>query len=497
MKIIKKIGSIGLITLMLCSSVFAADLKTALNVIEQASETKYLENDQGYFSKTIVDSNPSTGEVTIELKLANTKKEEQIDETTEVMLVIDNSPSMDFVTSSGQTRKEIIIPATKQLVNAIFDNSNNVNIGIVHFHGVSGWFGSAGLSNATLGLKLTNDRNKILSALDTLNSMKTEAGTNIDAGLQRAEQSFSSSCKNKIIVLLTDGVPTADVKGNNASNDSTTEEALVVQNNTKETLQRLDKEGYHIISMMTGMSAEDGHTDKNGQEYAGYNFEEDLKAVERIFGTTSAPTAGKYYLVQSANVNNVVTNDILTNVMEIVQNPINTVKIVDYFPEDITDNFEFSYVGEPSVGNVTEAIDPETKTITWDIDTLKGEEVATLRYKLKIKDMQNAELLNKTIATNEKVELTYKDIDAKDYVVTLNSSPKIQLAEVKEQEENKQPSAGQNQVDGGASAGQDGTTATGQIPQTGVSMIAGISIVITLIALVLIYKKNQNYKDIK
>ncbi len=493
MKNIRKIGSVLLIAIMLGSNVFAADLKTALNVVEQASEIKYLENNQGYISKTIVDSNPSTGEVTVELKLANTKKEEEVQEKTEVMLVIDNSPSMDFVTSNGQTRKEIVISATKQLVSEIFENSTNVKIGIVYFHGVSGWNG-AGISNATLGLKLADDKNTILSTLDKLNAKKTEAGTNIDAGLQRAEQNFSSSCKNKIIVLLTDGVPNADVKGNDADNDTTTEEALIVQNTTKETLQRLDKEGYHIISMMTGMSAEDGHTDKNGTDFGEHNIEEDLKAVERIFGTSTAPTAGKYYLVQSANVNNVVTNDILTNVMEIVQNPINTVKIVDYFPEDITDNFEFSYVGEPSIGTVSEEINTETNTITWDIDTLKGNEVATLQYKLKIKDMQNSELLNKTIATNEKVVLTYTDIDSEDYTVTLNSSPKIQLSEVKE--EIKEPS-NEKPSTGDPNDGKDPTTANGQIPQTGVSMVAGISIVITLIVLVFLYKKNKNYKDIK
>ncbi len=494
MKNIRKIGSILLIAIMLSSNVFAADLKTTLNVVEQASETKYLENNQGYISKTIVDSNPSTGEVTVELKLSNTKKEEEEQEKTEVMLVIDNSPSMDFVTTSGQTRKEIVIPATKQLVSEIFENSTNVKVGIVYFHGVSGW-SSASISNATLGLKLTDNKNTVLSALDNLNAKATEGGTNIDAGLQRAEQNFSSSCKNKIIVLLTDGVPNADVKGTDAGNDTTTEKALIVQNNTKETLQRLDKAGYHIISMMTGMSAEDGHIDKNGNDFGENNIEEDLKAVERIFGTTTAPTAGKYYLVQSANVNNVVTNDILTNVMEIVQNPINEVKIVDYFPEDITENFEFSYVGEPSVGTVSEEIDDETNTITWDIDTLKGEETATLRYKLKIKDMQNSELLNKTIATNEKVVLTYTDTDSEDYTVTLNSSPKIQLTEVKE--ENKKPDVEQDKVKDEPSAEQDNTTATGEIPQTGVSMVVGVSIIITLTVLVFVYKKNKNYKDIK
>ena len=38
----------------------------ALNIVQKASETKYLENDQGYISKTIVDSDSEKGEVTVE-----------------------------------------------------------------------------------------------------------------------------------------------------------------------------------------------------------------------------------------------------------------------------------------------------------------------------------------------------------------------------------------------------------------------------------------------
>ena len=75
---LKKI-SIILISIILilgiCSNVNADELKTSLDIIQNASETKYLENDQGYVSKSIVDSNAETGEVTIELKLNNTKKE--------------------------------------------------------------------------------------------------------------------------------------------------------------------------------------------------------------------------------------------------------------------------------------------------------------------------------------------------------------------------------------------------------------------------------------
>jgi len=182
------------------------------------------------------------------------------------------------------------------------------------------------------------------------------------------------------------------------------------------------------------MSESDGNTDKNGTIYDSANtIEEELAAAENVFGTEINPTGNKYYLVNNININNVITQDILRDVVVKIQNPINTVKIVDYFPENITENFEFSYVGNPSIGTASEAIDEETKTITWDIDTLRGDEVATLKYKLKIKDMENTELLEKTIATNEKVVLTYKDTETKDYTVELTSSPKIKLTEVKEE----------------------------------------------------------------
>ena len=80
------------------TNVFATT--NVLKVIEKSSETKKLENDQGYISKTIVDSDEENGEITIELKLENTsEKKVQTTTTTsngsaEIVLVIDDSGSM-------------------------------------------------------------------------------------------------------------------------------------------------------------------------------------------------------------------------------------------------------------------------------------------------------------------------------------------------------------------------------------------------------------------
>lgn len=136
MKILKKIWCVAIVAIIvitLSTSVLATDLKTTLNVVESASETKELENNQGYVSKTIVDSNSDTGEVTIELKLSNTKPETNTSGDTEIILVIDNSLSMDYKTADGRTRKSIVLNSAKTLVNSIFDSSKNVKIGIVRF----------------------------------------------------------------------------------------------------------------------------------------------------------------------------------------------------------------------------------------------------------------------------------------------------------------------------------------------------------------------------
>ena len=421
---LKKI-SIILITVLLiisiCGSSNAAELKTSLDIIQKAGETKYLENDQGFISKTIVDSNADTGEITIELKLSNTKKETTItNDTTEIFFVIDNSLSMDFVTESGDIRKNLIVNNAKSLANSIFDQSSNVKIGIVKFSG-AGFFAAAGISNATLVQALSDNKETVISGIQKIADSSTASGTNIDAGLQRANNNFSSDCKNKIIVLFTDGVPTCDVTGTEAGSDTTDEKSRIAQKNTKTTIQNISKSGVYIISMMTGL-------DPSNNDY-----EDELNAVANIFGTSDNPTAGKFYNISDANITEIVNKNILADVIEKIQNPINTVKIVDYFPDDITENFDFSYVGDATVGTKTDGIDPETNTIVWNIDTLKGDEVATLKYKLKIKDMKNTKILNKTIATNEKVVLTYKDIDSKDYTVELTSSPKIKLSEIKEE----------------------------------------------------------------
>ena len=544
---LKKIINIILIFLIIgmYGDVSAAELKTTLDVIQKASETKYLENDQGYVSKTIVNSNKDTGEVTIELKLSNTAKQEEKSTDTEVFLVVDNSGSMGYTTSTGEIRREIITKSMKNLVNNIYDNSSKVKVGLVRFANT----GSLLTGSTALMCKLTDNKQTMLNAISEYENLDTsikidgvemahcESGTNIEAGLKRANDNFTKECKNKILVLLTDGIPNASINYLSSS---------YVYSATKTRLKSIGDSGVSVISLMTGVTSKDEDVVSS----------DPTKIVEQIFGTTTNPTTGIFYNIKDANLESVVTKDIYADVMEKVQNAINTTKVVDYFPQDIAENFEFSYVENPNIGTASEGIDEETKTITWDIGTLKGDEVATLKYKLKIKDMKNTKLLNKTITTNEKVVLTYKDIQSKDYKVELTSSPKVQLSEVKDELSatvNYDPTTSTtgkvmatiktnkkvNQIDGWTisedgmtltkyyssnakesvhlvdidgmtkdvvieigniikeDTQKDNTISTGSLPYTGINVKILISIIIITVISIIIYKKYNSYKDVK
>jgi hypothetical protein len=499
----KKIFSGFIITFLLvglCGNVFATDTKTSLNIIQQTSETKYLENDQGYISKTIVDSNASTGEVTIELKLSNTKEETEASnkyEDTEIYIMI----SENIVNDEEILEKNL--NNISYLAQEILNLDSNIKIGIIGITGtvsnvIENEDGSATFgdndevnvegteANAEIVVNPTNNVETILNGIKNMNSSKTEYRTNLQAAIRLANKSYSNNV-NKILISLYDNVPSIAIGvmsgtsyGGWNSAYSTAEEAIKAKHEniatyTRNEILTLKTSNVQFFLLRPDDTSYDEtwyntNTGKKVLEFDGSPY------VQKLYGTIDNPTYGKMYSFDEDSIDTIIKENIYQDVKQLIQQDINIVQIVDYFPSDIVDNFEFSYVGNPSVGTVSEDIDSKTNTITWDIGTLKGNEVATLKYKLKIKNMQNTELLNKTISTNEKVVLTYKDTDSKDYTVTLTSSPKIQLSKAEET--------------------KDTTTATGTLPQTGV----GIGLVITIIGLIgvgiIIYFKNNKIKDI-
>lgn len=92
--------------------VLAASYK--LNVESESAETKYLENDQGYISKKIINSNPENGEVTVELTVSNSKKESNNSYTnTEVLIILPSLNSEAMIQKYTNSLKELVRLLTK------------------------------------------------------------------------------------------------------------------------------------------------------------------------------------------------------------------------------------------------------------------------------------------------------------------------------------------------------------------------------------------------
>ena len=518
---LKKFLLIFILTFLIISmsvNVNAKDLVTNLNIVQKASETKYLENDQGHISKEIVNSNKDIGEVTVEVKLSNVKKEQentQIYDSTEIYLIVPES----IVAKQEKFTK--LLNNIETLSSKILSRNSNTKIGIIGIKGTISDVTTKEDGNAIIGDRdegdvegresdteivstPTNDINQLKNDLNSMNNEKIKYKSNLQAAIKKANESFSNNV-NKILISLYDDVPDIAVGvkasvsyGGWNSEYKTVEEAVKAKHEkiatyTRDEILKLKSSNVSFILLRPDDTSYDEtwYNSETGERVLDFDGS---PYVQKLYGTEENPTYGKMYNFDENNIDNVITENIYKDVTEIIQSDISNIKIIDYFPQEIIDNFDFSYEDNPSIGNVSKNIDEESRTITWDIDALKGEETATLRYKLKIKDMKNEKLLNKTIETNEKVVLTYKDIDSKDYTVELTSSPKIQLSEVTEQDMNTNLDNTNNNQKNGI----DTTVAKKKIPQTGMNMVIIMpSITAILLIIIVLYKKYKSYKDIK
>lgn len=490
----KNILIISILLLVILLNIFittvSAANSTQLQIIERASETKYLENDQGYISKTIVDSNSDTGEVTIELKVSNIAKEQKEDsiyENTEIYIMI----SENLVNNVDKLNK--YLEYIDSFASKVFKQNSNTKIGIIGITGTisdmtydengNAIFGSndegdvkGTENNSEILVSLTKDLDTINNEIKNMNSSKNDYRCNLQAAIRLANKNYSNKT-NKILVSLYDGVPDIAIgveakvsygtlygttleqavknKHKNIASYTKNEILTLKSSNVSFILLRPDDTSYDEVwyNMSTGKK----ELDFDGSPY-----------VQEIYGTMENPTYGKMYEIDENTLSKVVTEDIYKDVMETIQPDLKEVKIVDYFPEDIVKNFDFEYVGNPSVGTVSENIDSKTNTIEWDIGTLKGNETATLKYKLRLKDMNNEELLNKVISTNEKVVLSYNDAEDKSCEVILDSSPKVKLEKITDGQDGKGKE--ENNINGkteNEANKKDNTLADRTFPNTG------------------------------
>ena len=398
--------------LILITNISFADYETVtMTVVEEPVCTIEI-GENSKFEKKLVEKNLNNKEVTLQLQVTN--EETSLQPTGEIMLVIDNSMSMEETVDGTTTREDLVIESANTLVNTILDGNEHLKVGIVSFSTNADVSKEGTIEDANLVSDLSSDPQALVSAIS--NIQYTGPRTDLESGLSLASQYFTEEDNNKYVIVLTDGVPNVALNydGIYYSDD--------VINKTKAQLQALDTAGYNVITMLTGISNPDSvpATRQDDKTYG--------DIIEEIFGTESAPTVGKFYYVQDSEIEQTITDDIYNDLLPIEQ-VITDIVITDYFPQEIIDNFDFAYVSEPNIGNISAEVNPENNSITWTISELRPGEIATVQYKLSLKEDFNSSIVGKILDTNKKVDISYTNLNGETVEDTSDVTPKLKLTE--------------------------------------------------------------------
>ncbi|MBR3256035.1 MAG: VWA domain-containing protein [Clostridia bacterium] len=397
-----------IITLM-TSMVFAATTSKFEVVDDQVCTIKL--NDYCTFEKRMTSYDLDKRQVTIQLKITNDAPANQ--PTGEVMLLLDNSGSMEEETSTGAKRGKLVFDSAKTLIQKMLKDNDNLKVGIARFSTNTDISKEGTLEDASIVSELSSDVNTLTSAID--NIQNDGPRTDLDSGLNLVKEHFSTADTNKYIIVLTDGVPNVALE---AANDYYGSEVI---NKTKATLQSLQSNNYKVITMLTGIN--------NAEQKAGthdYTFQ---YVIENIFGTQTNPTAGNFYYISDEQIEQTIKEDIYKDLLPEPQS-VKDIKINDFFPKEIVDNFDFAYVSQPTKGTISQSIDNENK-IVWSLDELSSGESATVQYTLTLKDNYDPSIVNVILDTNENVTINYKDFDGTDKSKTSEDTPKVRITELK------------------------------------------------------------------
>lgn len=406
-KIIKIIIFLLAFILIFTNFVYAKlSSSTHFEVVDKSvCEIEFGEN--GKFTKQIISYDENS--VTLQLDVENTA-EEKIEKTvSEIFLVIDNSLSLNEKVSDTETRKDLIYNSAKQLATKLNASDPEFKIGVICFSSNSDVKKEGTIEDATLMQTLTTENSDVLEAIENINDTNFGSRTNIEAGLELANRNFSGTADKEYIILISDGVPNDDIHGN------TLQYSDIVLGNTKSKLIELNNKGTKLISVLAGVSNTIEPT--VNKTY--------VELAEEVFGTESAPTAGKYYFISDSNIKTIVENNVFNDVEISKSTTLTNIVIKDYFPKKIIDNFDFAYVASPNLGNVSTEIDKTTNSIAWTIPSLNAGEIASLKYKLTLKDNFNKDILGQILPTNEKVNITDDQGDNE----TSTVSPKVRVTE--------------------------------------------------------------------
>lgn len=426
----KKVGIIVfLLIAMITTSVFATakSADVSMEIVENNVCTIKL-NEDSIFEKKMTEYDLKKHEVIMQLKVSNNAK--RVIPSGEIMLVIDSSSSMDETVSGETTRKDLVLKSANKLVKSLLEaNSTSLKIGVVTFStgtekDKNGYVITGTEADAQKVCDLTNDVNTLTNKISAIEG--TGQYTNLDSGLKLAKQQFTNDSTDKYMIILTDGLPNLAV----GHNDLVTYDGLTnIIKETKTTLTSLEK--VEVYTVLTGIDNEEATFRTDGTNTYTYG-----QVIKEVFGTEEQPVKGKFYKINDTEIEQTITEKIGKDLLPI-ENALENIVVVDYFPQYMIDNFEMTYVDGIDVSNVSSKIDTKTSSITWSLGKLTPGATATIQYRLTLKEEFDEAIIDKVLNTNEKVDIDYKDVDGTNKKETSDVTPKIKLTKNQIQEVDK------------------------------------------------------------
>ena len=408
-----KIFIVTFLIIILLSTISMASYSTVtMEVVEEPVCTIEI-GENSEFEKRLIEKNLNNKEVTLQLQVTN--NEEAIKLTGEAMIVIDNSDSMEeLVSGSDLTRKDLVLQSANSLVTRLLEDNSNLSIGVVGFSSSTDTSQEGTLQDAFLVSELSNNVDELTNAISNIDA--NGARTDLDAGLTLANEYFTETQNNKYMIVLTDGVPNIALDYDNVYYSDT------VIENTRQTMLDLEDSGIQLYTVLTGITEQEENEPATGVSKT-YG-----EIISEIFGAPEDPTAGRFYYISDDEIEETISNTIYNELLpESVTYTDFT--IVDYFPQEIIDNFEFAYVSQASHGNISAEVDDTTNSITWTIPELKAGETATVQYTLKLKENFDSSIVDQILDTNERDDIGYTDNEGTPHELTSDVTPKLRLTE--------------------------------------------------------------------
>ena len=405
-----KIMSLLIILLLISSVCFAA------NPVAKGDATMSLVEDNkvtttfgryGEFEKKMVQIDTTNKTIDISLTARNNQEIVE-DKAADIVLLIDTSNSMSTnmvsVNGNEMSRKDLVLDAAEALISKLLDSDKEINIGLVEFATSTDASKEGTDDDAKIITEsLTNNIDDLNSAISTVREDVLGPRTNVEIGLEKAEALLDTSTNddaNKYVVVLTDAVPNT---ARGVTIDFYTEASA---DPTREKLIDMQEKGIDVISMLINISEREIEI-TGRDENATFKTYKDV--ANYVFGTESSPVAGPVYYINDNQVIDTVTNEIYENLVPVNEYELTNIVIKDYFPQNIIDNFDFAYLTEPEIGNVSAQVNQNDNSITWTISELKPGEEATFTYRLSLKETFSSDIVGVNLPTNEDITIDYDE----------------------------------------------------------------------------------------